>query len=76
MINMQRIKWMIFDENGRFLSNNGFRGGNNCTASPRFFQTKKNAEKFMKRYNYCHYTNLTYVQVEINIKQLEGDLNE
>lgn len=74
MINIKRNKWIVIDENGRFLSNNGFRGGDNCTASPRFFQTKANAEKFMKRYNYCHYTNLTYVQVQVDVNEIDGDV--
>lgn len=76
MINIQKTKWIVVDDKGRFLSQNGFKPFNAPSAIPRLFQSIIHAKNYMKRDYYILMENLKYIPVDVNIVEKEVQNNE
>lgn len=71
MIKIKKDKWIVVDDKGRFLSQNGFKSFDSPTAIPHLFQSVRHAKNYMKRDHYILCDNLKYIQVDVNIEEKE-----
>ena len=67
MFDYKKTKWIVMDDKGRFLSQNGFKPIDASFAVPHLFQTIVHAKNYMKRTHYILLENLKYIPVDVNI---------